>query len=223
MSYPFSTFPLVKRIGLTTAASNVDARYGPWLSINDALTSFNAGLRSKGLTVGIYTPNNNINSPVIEYWWKNGVTDNDLILKQPEETNQGKIKILTNNENTLSANSFSSFFKTVTGSNNFTFSDFASGISITLYLSANHIGYFRHYIPQTSFIGNAGEGNTFFTFENKITKLTLQNVGDYYVGLADPVSYDVIQVTAPTGDSILLDAYIGYLKLENGYYILLDQ
>jgi hypothetical protein len=222
MSYQVPTFPLVNRVGMATPVANVDVRYGPWLSLNDALTGFNPALRFRGLTVGIYTPNNITTSPVIEYWWKSGTTDNDLILKQPEETNQGKIKILSNNEFTLSASSFSSFFKSVTSSNDFTFSNFVSGTSITLYVSANHVGYFRHYVPQTSFIGNAGEGNTFFSFENKITKLTLQNTGNYFIGIAEPISFDVIQVLAPTGDSILLDAYIGYLKLENGDYILLD-
>ena len=221
MSYQVPTFPLVNRVGMATPVANVDVRYGPWLSLNDALTGFNPALRFRGLTVGIYTPNNITTSPVIEYWWKSGVTDNDLVLKQPEETNQGRIKILTNNELVLSASSFSSFFKTVTGSNNFTFSNFTSGSTITLYLSANHTGYSRHYVPQTSFIGNAGDGNTFFSFENKITKLTIQNVGSYFVGVADPISYNVIQVTAPTANSILLDAYVGYLKLENGDYILL--
>jgi hypothetical protein len=43
------------------------------------------------------------------------------------------------------------------------------------------------------------------------------------MGIAETIPYNVDQFSAPTGDSILLDAVVGYLKLENGDYILLDQ
>jgi len=81
MSYPFTTFPLVNRVGVTNPYANVDARYGPWLSLTDALTSFNAGLRFRGLTVGIYEPNFNTNGSIVEYWFKDGVADGNLVLK----------------------------------------------------------------------------------------------------------------------------------------------
>lgn len=81
MSYPFTTFPLVNRVGVTNPYANIDARYGPWLSLTDALTSYNAGLRFRGLTVGIYEPNFNTNGSIIEYWFKDGVADNNLVVK----------------------------------------------------------------------------------------------------------------------------------------------
>jgi hypothetical protein len=62
MSYPFTTFPLVNRVGVTNPYAAVDARYGPWSTRNDALTSFNAGLRSQGLTLGVIE-----SGKVIEY------------------------------------------------------------------------------------------------------------------------------------------------------------
>lgn len=89
MSYPFTTFPLVNRVGVTNPYANVDARYGPWLSLTDALTSFNAGLRFRGLTVGIYEPNFNTNGSVVEYWFKDGVTDGNLVLKTAGGTGGG--------------------------------------------------------------------------------------------------------------------------------------
>lgn len=76
MSYPFTTFPLVNRVGVTNPYAAVDARYGPWNTRNDALTSFNAGLRSQGLTVGIIE-----SEKVVEYWYRDGVSDENLILK----------------------------------------------------------------------------------------------------------------------------------------------
>ena len=79
MSYPFTTFPLVNRVGLTNPYAAVDARYGPWSTRNDALTSFNAGLRSQGLTLGIIE-----SEKVVEYWYRDGVLDTNLILKSPD-------------------------------------------------------------------------------------------------------------------------------------------
>jgi hypothetical protein len=76
MSYPFPTFPLVNRIGITTPVANIDARYGPWATLNEALTSFNSGLRFRGLTVAVLS-----GTGVIEYWFRDGVADNNLILK----------------------------------------------------------------------------------------------------------------------------------------------
>lgn len=79
MSYPFTTFPLVNRVGVTNPYAAVDARYGPWNTRNDALTSFNAGLRSQGLTLGIIE-----SERVVEYWYRDGVSDTNLILKTPD-------------------------------------------------------------------------------------------------------------------------------------------
>jgi len=89
MSYPFTTFPLVNRVGVTNPYANIDARYGPWLSLTDALTSYNAGLRFRGLTVGIYEPNFNTNGSIVEYWFKDGVADNNLVLKTAGGTGGG--------------------------------------------------------------------------------------------------------------------------------------
>ena len=79
MSYPFTTFPLVNRVGVTNPYAAVDARYGPWSTRNDALTSFNVGLRSQGLTLGIIE-----SGKVVEYWYRDGVLDSNLVLKTPD-------------------------------------------------------------------------------------------------------------------------------------------
>ncbi len=78
MSYefPFNTFPLVNRVRITNPTANLDARYGPWPSTLSALSAFDPVLREKGLTVGIIE-----NGSVAEYWYKNGITDSDLVLK----------------------------------------------------------------------------------------------------------------------------------------------
>lgn len=133
----------------------------------------------------------------------------------------GNLKVLNSTEFELDAKNYSAFVKTVTGSNNFTFTNFTSGKTITLYLSANHPNYARHYLPSTTFLNKAGDGNTIYTFNNHITKAIIQNTGNEYVGTANAIQYNVVQVVAPFGDSILLDGKFGYLKQENGSYILL--
>lgn len=132
-----------------------------------------------------------------------------------------KLKVLTGSEVELDAGVYSAFVKSVTGSNSFTFTNFTSGKTITLYLSANHPNYARHYLPSTTFLNKAGDGNTVFTFNNHVTKAIIQNTGSQYVGTANAIQYNVVQVIAPLGDSILLDGKFGYLKQENGSYILL--
>jgi hypothetical protein len=51
--------------------SNLDDRYGPHATLQDALNA-TAGTRLKGLTVSIVD---------VEYWFKDGVADNDLVEK----------------------------------------------------------------------------------------------------------------------------------------------
>jgi len=55
-----------------------DNRYGPYTSVQIALNSENLikAYRSPGLTIGIATPHG-----IVEYWWKNGLEDADLIEK----------------------------------------------------------------------------------------------------------------------------------------------
>jgi hypothetical protein len=77
-NYPFDTFPLTKRIGIVNPVANLDARYGPWPTFNDALTGFSSLVRQQGLTVAVSGAGG-----ITEYWYKDGITDNDLILKIP--------------------------------------------------------------------------------------------------------------------------------------------
>lgn len=56
--------------------SNIDAKYGPYDSVNHAINSIPISLRNQGLTVGI-----KIDDSIKEYWWKEGVEDFQLDLK----------------------------------------------------------------------------------------------------------------------------------------------
>lgn len=62
----------------TTASANVDAMYGPYISLTAARTNVLAALRSIGRTVGIIE-----SGKIVEYWWQEGTADNQLVKKVP--------------------------------------------------------------------------------------------------------------------------------------------
>lgn len=72
--------------------ANLDGYYGPYSSIEEALETLNsetiAGVaytkRAVGLTVGILE-----NDEVVEYWFKSGVEDGDLVIKTSESGGGG--------------------------------------------------------------------------------------------------------------------------------------
>jgi len=76
-----NTFNLTAPVYIVNPVANVDSRYGPWTSIAVALTSVSPSVRERGLTVGILESGN-----VLEYYWKNGTNDNQLVLKNPDLT-----------------------------------------------------------------------------------------------------------------------------------------
>lgn len=57
--------------------SPLDSKYGPYSQLEDVNTSIPLTLRYQGLTVGVL-----VNNVVVEYWYKDGVADADLKLKQ---------------------------------------------------------------------------------------------------------------------------------------------
>jgi hypothetical protein len=56
--------------------TSVDAKYGPYADVATAKSEIGSTLRYKGLTVGIL-----VSGSVVEYWWKDGITDTDLVVK----------------------------------------------------------------------------------------------------------------------------------------------
>ena len=61
------------------APKHLDARYGPYDSVEEALERVIDLYRSEGLVVGI------LNEGVVEeYWFRDGVADEDLVLKDTQ-------------------------------------------------------------------------------------------------------------------------------------------
>ena len=71
-----STFNLSNRVFVKSAAANVDYLYGPYSSTAEACAAIPIERRMRGLTVGVQTEND-----FIEYQWKMGVSDGDLVSK----------------------------------------------------------------------------------------------------------------------------------------------
>lgn len=83
------TLNLTRGLEVKGKYSNIDFLYGPYKNIQDACKRINKNIREKGLTIGIES---NKNNPIIEYWWRDGIEDEQLVRKVPE------IKIKVNEE-----------------------------------------------------------------------------------------------------------------------------
>lgn len=70
-----STFDLTQKVKIVTPNASSDSQYGPYNSIGEALTA-TENLRELGRTVGVIE-----NGEILEYWFKEGITDSDLIPK----------------------------------------------------------------------------------------------------------------------------------------------
>jgi len=74
-----ATFNLSSQVKIVNPVANIDSMYGPYGSTGDACnqtTGVPTSLRANGRTVGITTVNG-----VVEYWWKNGTADSNLVIK----------------------------------------------------------------------------------------------------------------------------------------------
>lgn len=95
---------------------NIDAKYGPYSSTTEALMALAPGARAVGLTVGIKT-----SIGITEYWFKNGISDNNLVVKgeAPNLSNYYTKKQVddkftsTNNKVTKNANNIQEIKETI--------------------------------------------------------------------------------------------------------------
>lgn len=95
---------------------NIDAKYGPYSSTTEALMALAQEVRAIGLTVGIKT-----SIGITEYWFKNGISDNNLVVKgeAPDLSNYYTKKQVddkftsTNNKVTKNANDIQEIKETI--------------------------------------------------------------------------------------------------------------
>lgn len=70
------TINFLNRIDVKKECADIDALYGPYVSIQAALETIPKNRRAKGRTVGILQDNK-----VEEYWFKGGIENNNLVKK----------------------------------------------------------------------------------------------------------------------------------------------
>lgn len=75
-----------------------DERFGPYANSNTALTSISEAYRYKGLTVGVLE-----NGNVVEYWFKDGVTDGDL---EPKSLSYDDSRTVVSTSSVLQSNKY---------------------------------------------------------------------------------------------------------------------
>jgi hypothetical protein len=80
----------------------LDSRYGPWSSVSAANTGILSLQRSVGLTVGISGA-----TGLLEYWYANGISDSNLVLKTTSNFTGGTVTGATIYTGGLSANTIS--------------------------------------------------------------------------------------------------------------------
>lgn len=72
-------FNISQQIDVRRRCANIDALYGPYNSLSEALTAVPVVRRAVGRTVGIITP-----AGIVEYWWKVNTDDESLIQKNEQ-------------------------------------------------------------------------------------------------------------------------------------------
>lgn len=78
-----STYDLINKIRLLEPHANIDKLYGTYNSIAEALLVVVPGIRMIGRTVGVIE-----NGSIVEYWFKEGIEDADLIAKSGDSSNK---------------------------------------------------------------------------------------------------------------------------------------
>jgi len=165
-NYPFDTFPLTKRVGIVNSVANLDARYGPWPTFNDALTGFSSAIRHVGLTVAVTGVNG-----VTEYWYKDGIQNNNLVLKTASAQVGEVIPTVTNY---LSTNSVQISALTLTNT--------LSSVS-TLSVSGNTVIDVNNSLPALK-ITQRGTGPAFYFEDNEAdnSPVVIDQFGTLVVG-----------------------------------------
>jgi len=135
------------------------------------------------------------------------------------QNNTRTYKFLSGGETSLDAGLHDVFFAIVSGSRVFNFVNFAIGSTVDLYLSANHTLGYRHYFPTNTFV-HPGSGNTAWTYNSYVTKITFQNINGQYIGESVTIQTNVPPITSTA--HMMLDGITGFLLQENENYLILD-
>lgn len=171
------------------AARPVDSRYGPYISVEQAIQRLAIYRRYVGLTVGVFDAGD-----VVEYWFKSGITDLDLELKTAIVDES---RITLNASSTLASNKY------------YILDSSYSGFTVALPASPVNGDFVWLQDPKSTWASNSitvnRNGNNIL---GQADNLSL-NVDDSVVILTyvgGVLGWDVRELT---GDYIAIDTYIG--------------
>ena len=225
LNLPYGIKPL-------NALSNIDTRYGPWTTCAEALSE-TTGVRCVGLTVGIIE-----SSAVVEYWFKTGTTNTDLVEKTMGGSGSGTLTGATSGLHLINSGTSVALGGLLTGDTTID----ASGNSFNL----TNIGDFQVSSGLSTTFGINNEGLSFLFSGGSITYLTNQGIlygGKYhteyvdrslvdkeYVDLVatglDPKSAVVVATTTGdgnidlTGGTFVSGTTIDSIVVEDGWRVL---
>jgi hypothetical protein len=91
----------------------------------------------------------------------------------------------------LNVSGYDTFVISVTGSTTVTYSNFETGKSINVYFVANHNGYLPHTFPSNTVFSELGKDNVIYSFDNYITRILLQNIGNNVINFSSIVKKPV--------------------------------
>jgi hypothetical protein len=253
MSKP--TFNIANPIYIVNKSSDVDSRYGPWSSVSDANTNVDINIRDVGLTVGVsavgvgvteYWYKNGVQNTdlVLKTTGGGGGGTIDLPLSGNWNSVYSNVNAnsafwngfnsytttfpvsATNGALILNTSANNVFFRAVNDGQLFSYTNFTTGKTIIVYLSASHANEKLHQFPVRTYFNGAGESNYLLTYEGKVTKATITNIENNFYGFAELVQtqYSIQSTTQNISNpDILLDGYIGFLLQEDGGRLILDE
>jgi hypothetical protein len=117
------------------------------------------------------------------------------------------------------------FFRAVNSGQLFSYTNFTTGKTIIVYLSAAHADELIHQFPIGTYFTGVGDSNYVLTYEGKITKATISNIQNNFLGFSEIIETQYENQTIPRDifdDNILLDGYIGFLLQEDTGRIIPD-
>lgn len=85
-----NSFDLLNSVRVANPTANVDFYYGTYASVAAACEAVPREVRMRGRTVGII-----VDGSVVEYWWKSGIEDANLVEKTSGGSGGGKKYVCT--------------------------------------------------------------------------------------------------------------------------------
>lgn len=210
---------ITARINTLEAVPNIDINYGPYTSVHEAYTTLSANEAiAQGLTVGIQETTN---SPITEYWFKNGITEADLVMKSSGEgvTSYNNLEDKPSiDSNVLSGNMT---FKSIGGTSIRWYDEQTPQVVDRILLNGNKLTFYVNDTEYSFALSTWYEVSDFYVMFGNITEIST-NVYDIGNGICDGKSVPYEDVNVNYMLSLAVDEH-GYKDTEGNMMKARDQ